>query len=220
VGALHTRRALVPRDAVYYDDASRMAASPRWRAWGVLALYVAVLYALLPFGPQIGLGALRTAVGPWLLGPGLAVAGVAVGLAMFAALRRHGAPPWAYGALAGAALCYGLTFASLRAARLERTHLPQYGIAAWLAWRAVGPHVPNALGAYAAAALLGTAIGWGDELVQAVLPNRVYDLRDVALNAAGSVLGVVVLAACRARGAVSAAPSSRRSPRAAAGPGR
>ena len=41
-----------------------------------------------------------------------------------------------------------------------------------------------------AAALIGTAIGWGDELVQAILPNRVYDLRDVAMNAAGAVLGV------------------------------
>ena len=65
--------------------------------------------------------------------------------------------------------------------------------------------------AYAAAALIGTAIGWGDELVQAILPNRVYDLRDVALNAAGSVLGVVVLAACRAE-RVSDGSSSRRSP--------
>ena len=40
-------------------------------------------------------------------------------------------------------------------------------------------------------------------------PNRVYDLRDVAMNAAGSVLGVVVLAACRA-GRVSDGSSSRR----------
>ena len=63
-------RALVHCGAVYYEDASRMAGQTRWRAWGVLALYVVVLYGLLPLGPTIGLGAIRTAPGAWLLGPG------------------------------------------------------------------------------------------------------------------------------------------------------
>ena len=186
-----------------------MAGLTRWRAWSVLALYVVVLYGLLPFGPAIGLGAIRTAPGAWLLGPGLGVIGAIVGVALLVALWRRGAPPWAFAALLLAAVAYTLVFTSLRAARLERTHLAQYGIAAWLAWRAVTPHVRGTLAGYAAAALIGTAIGWGDELVQAVLPNRVYDVRDVALNAAGSVLGVVVLAAWRAE-RVSDGSSSRR----------
>jgi hypothetical protein len=186
-----------------------MAGDTRWRSWSVLALYVVVLYGLLPLGPTIGLGAIRTAPGAWLLGPGLGVIGIVVGVALFVRLWRRGAPPWAFVVLVLAAVCYTLVFTSLRAARLERTHLPQYGIAAWLAWRAVRQHVSGRLAAYVAAALVGTALGWGDELVQAILPNRVYDLRDVALNAVGSVLGVVVLAACRAEG-VSDGPSSRR----------
>ena len=186
-----------------------MAGLTRWRAWSVLALYVAVLYALLPFGPRLGLGALRTAPGAWLLGPGLVLLGVVLGVSLLVVLWRRGAPVWAYVALVVAAVGYAVAFASLRAQRLERTHLAEYGVAAWLAWRAVKPHVRGPVAAYAAAALIGTAIGWGDELVQALLPNRVYDLRDVAMNAAGAVLGVVVLAACRARG-VSDGPSSRR----------
>ena len=186
-----------------------MAGDTRWRAWGVLALYVVVLYGLLPLGPTIGLGAIRTAPGAWLLGPGLGVIGVAIGVALFVRLWRRGAPPWAYVALVLAAVCYTLVFTSLRAARLERTHLAEYGIAAWLAWRAVRPHVRGTLAAYCVAALIGTAIGWGDELIQWMLPNRVYDLRDVAMNAAGSVLGVLVLAACRAE-RVSDGSSSRR----------
>ena len=186
-----------------------MAGDTRWRAWGVLALYVVVLYGLLPLGPTIGLGAIRTAPGAWLLGPGLGVIGVAIGVALFVRLWRRGAPPWAYVTLVLAAVCYTLVFTSLRAARLERTHLAEYGIAAWLAWRAVSQHVSGTLAAYAAAALIATAIGWGDELIQWMLPNRVYDLRDVAMNAAGAVLGVVVLAACRAE-RVSDGSSSRR----------
>jgi len=107
-----------------------MAADTWWRAWSVLALYVVVLYGLLPLGPTIGLGAIRTAPGAWLLGPGLGVIGVAIGIALFVRLWRRGAPPWAYAALVLAAVCYTLVFTSLRAARLERTHLAEYGIAA------------------------------------------------------------------------------------------
>jgi hypothetical protein len=186
----------------------------RWRAWGVLAFYVVVLYGLLPLGPAIGLGAIRTAPGAWLLGPGLGVIGAVVGVGLFVRLWRRGAPAWAYAALAAAAIGYTVVFTSLRAQRLERTHLAEYGIAAWLAWRAVRPHVSGTFAAYAAAVLIGTAIGWGDELVQGLLPNRVYDLRDVAMNAAGALLGIVVIAACRAE-RVSDESSSRRSLRAA-----
>jgi VanZ family protein len=57
-----------------------------------------------------------------------------------------------------------------------------------------------------AGAALGSAIGYGDELLQAVVPGRHYDLRDVAMNALGAVLGMVVLAAAQSgRSAVPAA---------------
>ena len=39
--------------------------------------------------------------------------------------------------------------------------------------------------------------GWGDELIQYFLPNRVYDLRDVAFNAEAAALVVAFLAARR-----------------------
>lgn len=171
-----------------------------WRRWGALGAYVVFLYAILPYGPRLGLALTRTTPGAWLVGPGLGVLVGASALALVVMLRRREAPGWTYAALLGAALCYLVAFSWLRAARLERTHLPEYGIAAWLAWRAVGPLVPNRLAGYLAAAALGTAIGYGDELVQAVLPGRVYDLRDVAMNAVGAALGVVVLAAVNATG--------------------
>jgi VanZ family protein len=57
--------------------------------------------------------------------------------------------------------------------------------------------VPHAVAGYAAAAALAAAIGYVDELIQWILPGRVYDLRDVAMNALGAVLGALVLAALR-----------------------
>ncbi len=194
-----------------------------WKRWAVLAVYVAVVYAFLPLGPRVGLALLRTAPGAWLLGPGLVGATLAGACALLLHLRRQRAPGWAYAALVGVALAYVVAFSWLRLQRLERTHLPEYGVAAVLAWRAVAPLFQGAVAGYAAAAALGAAIGYGDELLQGMLPGRYYDLRDVAMNALGAVLGMMVLAAIRSGRVREAAPASevsagwsaRRSPRAA-----
>jgi hypothetical protein len=169
----------------------------RWR-WAALGAYVATIYTSLPIAPRVGLRLLRSVPGGWLLGAGLPLL-VLVGAGMLVfLLRRRRAPAWAYGVLALAVLGYGLAFSRLGVQRLERTHLPEYGVAAWLAWRAVAPLVPDAFAGYAAAAALAGAIGLGDELLQAITPGRYYDLRDVGMNALGAVLGILVLAAVRA----------------------
>ncbi len=116
------------------------------RRWAALGAYVAAIYASLPFAPRLGLRFLRTAPGGWFLGPGLALVVVAGAVALVLALRRRHAPARAYAALAVAAAGYALALSWLSAQHLERTHLPEYGIAAWLAWRAVAPLVPGARG--------------------------------------------------------------------------
>jgi hypothetical protein len=170
----------------------------RWEPWAALAAYVVAIYALLPYGPKIGLSLLRTGPGAWLLGPGLPILAIVLGGAVMIVLARHQAPPWAYAALAAAATAYVVAFSWLRSAHLERTHLPEYGVAAVLAWRAVHPLVPGTVRGYAAAAVLAALIGYVDELIQWVLPGRVYDIRDVAMNGLGAALGTIVLAALRA----------------------
>jgi VanZ like protein len=170
------------------------------RRWIVLALYVALIYGTLPLGPRIGIALLRTGPGARLLGPGLPFLVVVAALTAIVVLRLRQAPVWVYVVVVAVAAAYVGTFASLRTARLERTHLPEYGVAAWLAWRAVRPHVPGRLAGYAAGAAMGAAIGYGDELLQSVVPGRYYDLRDVALNAIGAVLGMALVAALDAGG--------------------
>jgi hypothetical protein len=169
------------------------------RRWLALAAYVALLYGMLPFGPRLGRAVLRTTTGAWLLGPALPVLALAGAVVLMEVLRRRDAPAWSYVALAAAGVAYAVGFSWLRAAHLERTHLPEYGLASLLAWRALAPVVRGTAAAYAGAALLGAAIGYGDELLQGVVPGRHYDIRDVAMNAVGAVLGMVVLAAARAR---------------------
>jgi len=169
-----------------------------WRRWGLLAAYTGAIYATLPFGPKIGSALMRTRPGGWLFGPGAALIVVVGGLALLVRLLRRGAPAWAYAALGAAAAGAWGGLAWLRAQHLERIHLPEYATTAWLAWRALGPLCPTAIQGYAAATALAAAIGWGEELLQAVVPGRVYDLRDVAANALGALLGILVVAAWRA----------------------
>jgi hypothetical protein len=85
----------------------------------------------------------------------------------------------------------------------ERTHLFEYGLVAVFIFQALlerqrnGRHVPlPALMAIVVTALLG----WIDEGIQAVLPNRVYDLRDVLFNSLAGLMAVLAsLAMMRAR---------------------
>lgn len=72
----------------------------------------------------------------------------------------------------------------------ERLHLVEYGVVALLAELAL-PARWTSLRRFAVAFLVTAGVGWCDELVQALLPTRHYDLHDVALNAASGLLALL-----------------------------
>jgi len=80
----------------------------------------------------------------------------------------------------------------------ERLHLVEYGLVAAFIYRALMErrlHGAMTRASPALVAVLLTAgFGWLDEGVQALLPSRVYDLRDVAFNAVAGLLTVAALA--------------------------
>lgn len=98
------------------------------------------------------------------------------------------------GLMLGVTAVYLLLFIRL-ANPLERTHLIEYSVLAIFIFEALkerkqnGGSVPSpALVAFILTALLG----WLDEGIQAVLPNRIYDLRDIVFNC---LAGFVAIAA-------------------------
>jgi len=78
----------------------------------------------------------------------------------------------------------------------ERTHLFEYGLVAILIYQALLERRANgrplplpAVVAWAAAVLLG----WLDEGIQSLLPNRVYDLVDVGFNAVAATMAIAAI---------------------------
>lgn len=121
----------------------------------------------------------------------------AVGMALVALVI---AVPWAktrpgvieVAAGLGVAAAYILTIVRLPVPE-ARSHLVEYGLVAILIDQALmerrrnGRHVPVP----SLVALVATAIlGWVDEGIQGLLPNRVYDLVDVGQNAGFALLAV------------------------------
>ncbi len=73
----------------------------------------------------------------------------------------------------------------------ERTHLFEYGLVAALVHEALSERQGNGRRVPAPAILallISVFFGWLDEGIQSILPNRVYDLRDVAFNAAAAAM--------------------------------
>jgi len=186
--------------------------TPRERRFWLLAVAVVLFIYAAAYFVQFLLDALRTrgllAAAVW----GTVIVAAAAGAA-FVVRERPGR--WEVALLFAAAGAYLLFLRRLDIIQ-ERIHLIEYGAVGGLAYAALCERwaapasVVGADGALTAlerprwqrwpaawAILIATAAGWGDELVQAVLPNRHYDLRDVATNAEAAALLVLVLAARR-----------------------
>ncbi|MEO5332597.1 MAG: VanZ family protein [Magnetococcus sp. YQC-5] len=69
----------------------------------------------------------------------------------------------------------------------ERIHFFEYGLLAFLLFRAAGrPTGQGLVWVYVSVVLAG----FSDECIQWMLPNRFFDLRDVGMNAVGAAIGL------------------------------
>jgi len=175
------------------------------RLWLLVAGVVLFIYASAYFVVFL-LDALRTR---GLLAAAIWGGVIVAAAAALAFLVRARPGRWEVALLAAAGGAYLLLLRHLQIVQ-ERIHLIEYGLVGGLAYAALLERWPDE-GAGAAAGerrrwqrwpaawaiVIAAAAGWGDELVQALLPNRYYDLRDVATNAEAAALLVLVLAARR-----------------------
>lgn len=94
----------------------------------------------------------------------------------------------------GVTAVYGMAVLRMGGSLEERTHLFEYGIVAVLVYQALSERAHNGrrVPVPAVLALVVTALlGWLDEGIQALLPNRVYDNFDVLSNVIAALIAIV-----------------------------
>ena len=163
----------------------RHRGSTAWR-WVLLAGFVAAIYAFLPFGRGVVI-ALRQS---HLLGLVVTLVFFAsfVGLVYHIVFNVRLSDRVAFVALVVLAAATGALVLWMSIPE-ERIHFVEYGLLALLARSVLARHLPPS-GQYLGAWLLASLAGWGDELIQGALPDRVYDLRDVVVNSVAALLAL------------------------------
>lgn len=150
------------------------------RLWITAAVLQAAILVSLSLGDNVvrflrGNNLLRLTVG-------LALAASVITLGVL--LKRAAVPPRTILIGAGLVVFYGLALVRIERPE-EKLHLVEYGAVTALVFAAVRTRYLPArrLGlALLVAFLIGSALGWLDEGVQYLLPDRVYEIRDVLLN--------------------------------------
>lgn len=173
----------------------------RIQAWGLAVGYVAIVYATVPVFPDVW-RRLRELTGPGIAHLGtILVAGSALYLAVRAWRRaRIEVALWRLPVLVLVLGLYAWLLSVFGRYPAERLHLLEYGVMAVVLLRALSLHRQHpAAYAYAWALVLTTIIGFGDETIQWILPQRFFELKDVALNVAAGSLGLALTALARGR---------------------
>ena len=168
-------------------------ANRSWQRWLPFLVCTLALYLSTPWVRRLN-DQLVKLIGPWaVLWLALGLAGL--GLCWAAAWLVFSRPNGLLGRWIGlAAVAVGscLFLLYTRAVPAETIHLVEYGFLAWPALLAVSKG-PAGLRTYLLAWALVALAGIGDEFFQWLLPNRVGEWRDAAMNAAAGGLGLVFM---------------------------
>ena len=97
----------------------------------------------------------------------------------------------------GITAVYGMVMVRLFISLEERTHLVEYGIVAALIYHALIERERNGRKIIPSPAIYAVVVtgllGWLDEGLQAILPNRVYDIRDAGFNALAGLMAIAAI---------------------------
>src|SRR5687767_10671168 len=158
-----------------------------------LAIYLVIIYATL--------GVIRTVSNALrdqgLMRPAIMITFAITGaVTLFLIFRRPANRRWpVLATLAVALLAYAAIILPMESPE-EKIHFIQYGVVGLLADFSA-PIVWSWSRKYAFCSAFVLAAGWIDEIIQAILPSRYYDLRDVAFNAAAGMMALTILAVLR-----------------------
>ena len=163
----------------------------RLKLWGFVVLYTAFIYTTLPVMPKAwrtlwGYTQGRIDFAGWIVT-------VAVLIVMFGYLVARCRKLLPFVGFIGLICVYGWMLVNLGTSPAERLHLAEYGVLGFVTLRALRLDVAP-VPALALAWGITTVLGAGDEAIQWLLPSRVFEWKDVGLNALSSGLGLAAVA--------------------------
>ncbi|HWP46773.1 MAG TPA: VanZ family protein [Candidatus Limnocylindrales bacterium] len=154
--------------------------------WLILILYTGIVYATL-YHARLVSTFLRQRLGSWY-SPFVNIFILAMGTFF---LIQMGQKRWtSYLFLVPIFGIYVYLFKQLPLPE-ERIHFLEYGVMGYLSLRALAHTFPPP-SLYLWAVGLTFLLGWIDEGIQGLLPNRIYDIRDVFMNGLSGILGILV----------------------------
>ena len=173
--------------------ALRKLGGRRCRLWGEALAYIAVVFATVPVFPSVWRVLLSHTEGAVRHLGIVVVAALLVGMAVAVWRRFKGRAILPYVTLAGIVACYTYLLAMFGTFPAERLHLVEYGLVAFFLVRALRLDLTGR-NAFAVAFVLTGVIGLVDEVIQGVLPQRFFELKDVLLNVVSGGLGLIGVA--------------------------
>ncbi len=165
--------------------------------WGLVLAYTAFVYGTLAILPEVWEVLWASTQGRIdYLG---VILMLLVGLVFFGSLALRCRKPLPFLSAVPLAAAYTLLLLGLGDSPAERLHLAEYGLLSFLVLSALKIDLPLRR-AYVLGWIIAVVLGSIDEGIQWTLPNRVFEWRDIGLNALSSGLGMAVIAIYQSAG--------------------
>jgi len=159
--------------------------------WVLLATCTSLIYVTLPMAPSFYQSIQGYTSGMFRLYINSVFLVIGIGTVGYLSLASISGKMWRYLSLMGITLGYGFFLATTELPS-ERIHFLEYGLLSWPLMMALKHHFsgPNLL---LVAGLIISLLGFIDEVIQWILPNRYFELKDVGMNTAGGLLGILLV---------------------------
>lgn len=158
-----------------------------WASWLFVAAWSLVIFVTIPVARQIQSFVDRHWGREAFTDMVLAAIVLGIGGAALVLCRRRLAHWSQYACLLAAGALFTWRTYALRGNPEESLHFIEYGVLGVLLFRALSHHMRDPA-IYLAAALAGSLVGTADETIQWLTPNRIFDYRDIWLNAYAGLL--------------------------------
>ncbi|MCK4881526.1 MAG: VanZ family protein [Candidatus Omnitrophica bacterium] len=162
--------------------------SRRIRRWILAGAWTGLIYSTLYIVRPICEFLKQYAGFSFFVNAGIVFFGISIVLVFVKTKRIRRRLTYALLFLVIAVYSLGMTWLSIPE---ERLHFVEYGVLAFLIYRALILDL-RAGQSFLAAFAITSLIGLGDEGIQYLLPNRYYQFKDVCLNSASAALGLAL----------------------------